>query len=100
MSSKHLVVAAGPKSVTPVVGGIVEMVKDPYGFWEKQRLMSFPGMSWHSLLGVFTIFVTDPAISRHVFSHNSKVRVAESGVLPLEKKGFKALTMWIVALLS
>ena len=27
----------GPKSVVPLVGGIVEMVKDPYGFWEKQR---------------------------------------------------------------
>lgn len=60
----------GPDSVTPVLGGIVEMVKDPYGFWEKQRLMSFPGMSWHSIVGVFTIFVTDAAISRHVFNHN------------------------------
>lgn len=47
------------------------MVKDPYGFWEKQRLFSFPGMSWHSIVGVFTIFVTDAAISRHVFNHNS-----------------------------
>ncbi len=47
------------------------MVKDPYGFWEKQRLFSFPGMSWHSIVGVFTIFVTDPAICRHVFNHNS-----------------------------
>lgn len=27
----------GPARVTPLFGGIVEMVKDPYGFWEKQR---------------------------------------------------------------
>ncbi len=38
---------AGPNFVVPLVGGIVEMVKDPYGFWEKQRKYSFPGMSWH-----------------------------------------------------
>lgn len=62
---------AGPEFVTPVIGGIVEMVKDPYGFWEKQRKFSFPGMSWHSIVGVFTIFVTDPALCRHVFNHNS-----------------------------
>ncbi|GAX72950.1 hypothetical protein CEUSTIGMA_g405.t1 [Chlamydomonas eustigma] len=60
----------GPEYVTPFLGGIVEMVKDPYGFWEKQRKYSFPGMSWHSIVGVFTIFVTDAAISRHVFNHN------------------------------
>lgn len=61
---------AGPEYVIPFVGGIVEMVKDPYGFWEKQRKYSFPGMSWHSIVGVFTIFVTDAALSRHVFNHN------------------------------
>jgi cytochrome P450 family 710 subfamily A protein len=52
------------------------MIKDPYGFWEKQRKLSFPGMSWNSLVGTFTVFVTDAAISRHVFNHNSKVRAA------------------------
>eukprot|EP00199_Chlamydomonas_sp_CCMP681_P000355 CAMPEP_0119116630 /NCGR_PEP_ID=MMETSP1180-20130426/52392_1 /TAXON_ID=3052 ORGANISM="Chlamydomonas cf sp, Strain CCMP681" /NCGR_SAMPLE_ID=MMETSP1180 /ASSEMBLY_ACC=CAM_ASM_000741 /LENGTH=544 /DNA_ID=CAMNT_0007105803 /DNA_START=25 /DNA_END=1659 /DNA_ORIENTATION=+ len=62
----------GPDSVTPVIGGIVEMVKDAYGFWERQRTYSFPGLSWHSIVGVFTIFVTDPQISRHVFNNNSK----------------------------
>lgn len=62
---------AGPKTVTPLLGGIVEMVKDPYGFWEKQRQYSFPGMSWNSLVGQFSVFVTDAAISRHVFNNNS-----------------------------
>jgi len=70
---------AGPDLVIPVLGGIVEMVKDPYGFWEKQRCMSFPGLSWHSIVGVFTVFVTDAAISRHVFNHNSKVRGGAEG---------------------
>mmetsp|Transcript_1696 Transcript_1696/g.4250 ORF Transcript_1696/g.4250 Transcript_1696/m.4250 type:complete len:559 (+) Transcript_1696:128-1804(+) len=62
----------GPNLPTPVLGGIVEMVKDPYGFWERQRTLSFPGLSWHSIVGVFTVFVTDASISRHVFSHNSE----------------------------
>ncbi|GFR45001.1 hypothetical protein Agub_g6311 [Astrephomene gubernaculifera] len=65
-------VMPGPSVVTPILGGIVEMVKDPYGFWEKQRQYSFPGMSWNSICGVFTIFVTDAALSRYVFSHNSE----------------------------
>lgn len=58
--------------MTPVLGGIVEMVKDPYTFWERQRLYSFPGLSWTSLVGQFTVFVTDAALCRHVFNHNSK----------------------------
>lgn len=61
----------GPSRVTPVLGGIMEMIKDPYGFWERQRLYSFPGMSWNSIFGIFTIFVTDAALSRHIFSQNS-----------------------------
>jgi hypothetical protein len=48
------------------------MIKDPYGFWERQRRYSFPGLSWTSIVGKFTVFVTDPAIIRHVFNHNSK----------------------------
>uniref|UniRef100_A0A6T8Q4F7 sterol 22-desaturase n=1 Tax=Chlamydomonas leiostraca TaxID=1034604 RepID=A0A6T8Q4F7_9CHLO len=62
----------GPDSVTPILGGIVEMVKDPYGFWERQRLYTQSGLSWNSLVGTFTVFVTDPAVSRHVFNSNSK----------------------------
>lgn len=58
--------------MTPILGGIVEMVKDPYTFWERQRQYSFPGLSWHSLVGQFTVFVTDAALCRHVFNHNSK----------------------------
>lgn len=63
---------AGPDRVTPVLGGIVEMVKDPYGFWERQLQYAPSGMSWNSLVGTFTVFVTDPAVCRHVFNNNSK----------------------------
>lgn len=65
-------VLPGPNLATPVLGGIFEMIRDPYSFWERQRKWSFPGMSWNSMLGSFSIFVTDPAISRHVFNANSK----------------------------
>lgn len=61
----------GPETVTPILGGIIEMVKDPYAFWEKQRKYACPGMSWQSIVGVFTVFVTDAQICRHVFNHNS-----------------------------
>lgn len=33
----------GPRFVVPLVGCIVEMVFDPYGFWERQR-KCVPGM--------------------------------------------------------
>ncbi len=49
------------------------MIKDPYGFWERQRKYSFPGLSWHSIVGTFTVFITDPVVSRHAFNNNSKV---------------------------
>ena len=31
-------ITPGPTFVVPVLGGIIEMVKDPYTFWENQRL--------------------------------------------------------------
>lgn len=64
-------VTTGPKSAVPFLGGIVEMVKDPYGFWERQRLYATTGLSWNSIIGRFTVFVTDPHLVRHVFSFNS-----------------------------
>lgn len=75
--------------MTPIIGGIVEMVKDPYGFWERQRLYSFPGMSWNSIVGIFTVFVTDPALSRYVFSHNS----SDSLLLALHPNGERSARM-------
>ncbi len=48
------------------------MVQDPHAFWERQRAYSFPGLSWNSIVTKFTVMVTDPAVIRHVFQHNSK----------------------------
>lgn len=62
----------GPAATVPFLGGIVEMVKDPHAFWEKQRAYAFPGLSWNSIVTKFTVMVTDPATIRHVFNHNSK----------------------------
>lgn len=28
---------AGPRYPVPLVGGLVQMVMDPFGFWERQR---------------------------------------------------------------
>lgn len=60
----------GPSSVTPFLGGLVQMVKDPYGFWEKQRQYSEKGFSWNSLFGQFIIFVTDAEKSRELMTVN------------------------------
>ncbi|KAI8471151.1 MAG: cytochrome P450, C-22 desaturase [Monoraphidium minutum] len=62
----------GPSATLPFLGGIVDMVKDPHDFWEKQRAYACPGLSWNSIVTKFTVMVTDPAVIRHVFNHNSK----------------------------
>ena len=35
----------GPSFAVPLVGGVVDMVLNPFRFWEDQQKMSFPGMS-------------------------------------------------------
>lgn len=62
----------GPSATLPFLGSIVDMVKDPHAFWEKQRAYAFPGLSWNSIVTKFTVMVTDPATIRHVFNNNSK----------------------------
>lgn len=61
---------AAPKSVVPLIGGIVEMVKDPYGFWEKQRALERNGVSKFMLLGKLVLFSTDTDVSRRILMHN------------------------------
>ena len=34
----------GPSYAVPLVGGAVQMVLDPYRFWEDQRRFAFPGV--------------------------------------------------------
>lgn len=46
------------------------MVKDPYGFWEQQRLYDTKGFSFNSLFGKYILFVTDAAKSRELMTVN------------------------------
>ena len=52
------------------MGGIVEMVRDPFGFWEKQRVLNAYGVSKFSLLGKLVLFSTDTDVSRRILTHN------------------------------
>jgi cytochrome P450 family 710 subfamily A protein len=66
----------GPRLVPPFLGGIVAVVRDPHSFWERQRAWSRDplqgrGLSWNSIVGKFTVMVTDPQLIRHVFNFNS-----------------------------
>lgn len=60
----------GPRRVTPFLGGLVEMVMDPYAFWEKQRRYSPLGFSYNSLFGKHILFVTDAEKCRELMSVN------------------------------
>jgi cytochrome P450 family 710 subfamily A protein len=61
----------GPPTIVPFLGGLVEMVKDPYAFWEKQRKWAWAsGFSYNSLFGKYILFVTDPVKSRELMVVN------------------------------
>lgn len=62
----------GPTFVTPIVGGIPEMIRDPYGFWERQRLYSPQGYSWVAILTQFVVFVTRADLCQKIFATNSE----------------------------
>eukprot|EP01024_Parvocaulis_polyphysoides_P017857 TRINITY_DN17878_c0_g1_i1.p1 TRINITY_DN17878_c0_g1~~TRINITY_DN17878_c0_g1_i1.p1 ORF type:complete len:358 (+),score=38.48 TRINITY_DN17878_c0_g1_i1:220-1293(+) len=62
----------GPSFVAPFIGTIYTMVMNPYQYWEDQKNYSFPGMSWTSILGTFTVFVTDAKIIRNLLNYNSE----------------------------
>lgn len=63
---------AGPGFAVPIIGSIVEMVKNPYEFWEKQRLFNPNGLSWNSIAGQFMVMSTNTEITRKIFSHNGE----------------------------
>jgi cytochrome P450 family 710 subfamily A protein len=60
----------GPASVVPFLGGLVQMVKDPYAFWEQQRQYCAKGFSYNSLFGKYILFVTDAEKSREIMAVN------------------------------
>lgn len=68
----HKFKIAGPTFVVPVVGGIIEMIRDPYSFWEKQRQYNPNGFSWTSIANQFVVFVTKADLCQKIFAHNSE----------------------------
>ncbi|PSC76027.1 cytochrome P450 [Micractinium conductrix] len=63
----------GPDHVTPFLGGLVEMVMDPYAFWEKQKNaagVTNPGYSYNSLFGKMIVTVTDADKTRELLAVN------------------------------
>eukprot|EP00048_Salpingoeca_helianthica_P016002 m.229869 g.229869 ORF g.229869 m.229869 type:complete len:502 (-) comp17863_c0_seq1:121-1626(-) len=77
----------GPSVAVPFIGSIVEMVKNPYEFWEKQRLFNPDGLSWNSIVGQFMVMSTNTKITRKIFSHNGE----DSFRLFLHPNGWKIL---------
>lgn len=56
----------GPSWVAPFIGGIVAMVMNPYKFWHEQ--MALGDLSWNSIVGRFTVVVTDAHNVRKIFT--------------------------------
>jgi len=68
LTCRHLPSPAG--LFVPLVGGIVAMVQDPHGFWEKQRKLAPAGISKFFLLGKTVFFSTDTDTSRRILMNN------------------------------
>ena len=68
----HKFKIAGPFTALPIVGGVVTMIKDPYGFWERQRQYSPHGYSWLAILNQFVVFVTRADLCHKIFATNSE----------------------------
>lgn len=62
----------GPRFAVPFFGCLIEMIVNTANFWDQQRVWATSdGLSWNSLLGIFTVFSARTKISRYVLSHNS-----------------------------
>lgn len=71
-ASIHRFKVPGPTFVTPLLGGLITMIRDPYKFWEDQRQYSPHGYSWLSILNQFTVFATKADICQKIFATNSE----------------------------
>lgn len=68
----------GPTHVIPLVGGLVRMVMDPYGYWENLRQQAMgggSGLSYDSLVGKMMVFLTDADKCREVMAVNDPTRM-------------------------
>ncbi|RNF06640.1 cytochrome P450-like protein [Trypanosoma rangeli] len=71
-ATKHKFSAPGPMFVTPLLGGLGMMIRDPFTFWEKQRFYSPNGYSWQAILTQFVLFVTNADLCHKIFATNSE----------------------------
>lgn len=60
----------GQLFTTPFLGNVVELVANPYLFWERQRQYSPHGYSWLAFLCQFVVFVTRSDICQKIFATN------------------------------
>lgn len=66
----HKFKVAGPLFVPPLIGKIVAMVIDPYGFWDQQLKYNPNGYSWTSIMNQFTVFATKADLCQKIFAAN------------------------------
>jgi len=60
----------GPVLAVPFIGFILQMVYDPTGFWDRQYDKAPSGMSWTSLFGIYSLFVTKTELVRKCLINN------------------------------
>lgn len=65
----------GPRGITPLVGGLIKMLFNPYEFWDMQG--KYGKISTNSLFGQFVVFSSDTDVSRKIFMNNdpSKLKI-------------------------
>ncbi|XP_010473994.1 PREDICTED: cytochrome P450 710A3-like [Camelina sativa] len=61
----------GPLFVTPIIGNVVALLRDPTSFWYKQSVMADTpvGLSANYLIGKFIIYIKDAELSNKIFSN-------------------------------
>jgi len=57
----------GPNFVVPFFGSVLQMVYDPFGFWDKQDKLG--PLSWNSLAGNFMLFTQKSELSQIIFKN-------------------------------
>ena len=63
----------GPRGITPLVGGLLKMLFDPYDFWDMQG--KYGKISTNSLFGQFVVFSADTDVSRKIFMNNDPTKL-------------------------
>ncbi|XP_010513271.1 PREDICTED: cytochrome P450 710A3-like [Camelina sativa] len=61
----------GPLFVTPIIGNVIALLRDPTSFWIKQSVMANTsvGLSTNYLIGKFIIYIKDAKLSNIIFSN-------------------------------